>query len=86
MRVIRFLLGVIVMTIKQFFENCTYCRHVWIYICCKDESGGCQFDAKAICNFKDLDDFIDDYGDEEFKDWTIVKGKHSTNITFYLKS
>ena len=85
MRVIRFLLGVIVMTIKQFFENCTYCRHVWIYICCKDESGGYQFDAKAICNFKDLDDFIDDYGDEEFKEWTVEYRDECTQFHFFLK-
>lgn len=25
------------MKIKEFFKNCSYCNHVWIYICCKDE-------------------------------------------------
>lgn len=73
------------MTIKEFFKNCVHCRFVWIYICCKDESGGCQFDAKAICNFKDLDDFIDDYGDEEFKEWTFENSEDNAIIAFYLK-
>lgn len=79
------LLGVVIMNIKEFFVNCTYCRHVWIYICCKDESGGCQFDAKAICNFKDLDDFIDDYGDEEIASWSVENAEKYTEITFYFK-
>lgn len=74
------------MTIKEFFKNCAYCNHVWIFVYQIDESGGCQFDAKAICNFKDLDNFIDDYGDKEFDSWSSENAENETEITFYLKS
>lgn len=33
----RFKKGIRTMKIKEFFKNCSYCNHVWIYICCKDE-------------------------------------------------
>ena len=74
------------MKIKEFLKDCVHCDHVWLFVCSIDELGKRQFDAKAICNFKDLDDFIDDYGDEEFKDWTIRECVGNAEITFYLKS
>lgn len=74
------------MKIKEFFVNCTYCRHVWIFVCQIDESGKRQFDGQGIYDFNDLNKFIDDYGDEEFKEWSVEYSVYNTNITFYLKS
>lgn len=73
------------MKIKEFFKNCSYCNHVWIYICCEDESGCLQFDAKAIYKLKDFHDFINDYGDEEIDGWSVENAEKYTEITFYFK-
>lgn len=73
------------MTIKEFFDNCTYCRFVWICVCHIDESGERKFKTRIICSFKDLNDFIIDYGDEEIVEWAVESSEGDTEITFFLK-
>lgn len=89
MRVIRLLLanllGVVIMKIKEFFKDCVHCRFVWIYVYHIDESGERKFKTRIICDFKDLDYFIIDYGNREIVEWTFENSEGDTEITFYLK-
>lgn len=73
------------MKIKEFFKYCAYCNHVWIFVCQIDELGERQFDGQEICDFNDLNKFIDDYGDEEIDSWSVENAEIYTEITFDLK-
>jgi hypothetical protein len=69
------------MKIKEFFENCVHCYHVWIFVFRE----GYQLDALGIYTHEDLDNFINDYGEEKIKDWTVRECEVGAEITFYLK-
>lgn len=73
------------MKIKEFFKNCVYCRYVWIYDYHIDESGERKFKTRIICSFKDLYDFIIDYGNREIVEWSVENSEGDIEITFYLK-
>lgn len=73
------------MKIKEFFKNCRYCHHVWFWICRIDESGAHHFESQEIYNHKDFEDIINDYGDEEFDDWSFENSEDDAIITFVLK-
>lgn len=70
------------MKIKEFFKNCSYCNHVWIFVCQIDDSGKHLFDDQEIYDFNDLNKFIDDYGDEEIVCWSVENAETYTEITF----
>jgi hypothetical protein len=74
------------MKIKEFFSDCAYCNHIWIFVCRIDESGERYFKSREIYNPKDLNDFIIDYGNREIVKWSVENSKDDTDITFYLKS
>lgn len=38
-----------------------------------------------IYTSKDFDNFINDYGDEDFKEWSVENSEDDAIITFYLK-
>lgn len=85
------------MKIKDFLKNCRYCHHVWFEIERPDNSqkevlviNGQEIEANKVENREiytreDFNDFINDYGDEEFKDWTFENIEDDATITFYLK-
>lgn len=74
------------MKIKDFLKNCRYCHHVWFDIertyspvkVRKDE-------MREIYTREDFNKFINDYGDEEFDDWSFENSEDDAIITFYLK-
>ena len=56
------------MRIKEFFENYRHCYNILVSIYRKDNRLESERD---IYTYKEFEDFIKDYGDEEFKDWTV---------------
>mgnify|MGYP006974353391 CR=1 FL=1 len=85
------------MTIKEFFKNCTYCYHVYFEIVRSDDSqkevrviNGQEMEVhnvenREIYTREDFNNFIKDYGDEDFKEWSVENSEYDTEITFYLK-
>lgn len=79
------LLGVVIMKIREFFKNCIYCHHVWIFVCRRNESGERRFIGREILNLKDFNGFINDYGDKELKEWSVENKEDDTDFTFYIE-
>lgn len=85
------------MKIRNFLKNCKECYHVYFEIVRSDDSqkevrviGGKeivihQIENREIYTREDFNNFIKDYGDEEFKDWSFENSEDDAIITFYLK-
>jgi hypothetical protein len=85
------------MKIKEFFKNCKECYHVYFEIVRSDDSqkevrviNGQEIEVlhpevREIYTKEDFNKFIDDYGEEEFKEWTFENCEDDATITFYLK-
>ena len=74
------------MTIKEFFENCAYCHHVYVYVDYEDETGEYQtIDSREIYTKEELENFINVHGDKRIKEWSMENNEDDTLITFYLK-
>ena len=70
------------MKIRDFFENCRYCYKVEIFIF-REET---QLDCREIYTGEDdFDNFINDYGDKEFEEWSVENNEDDTLIHFFLK-
>jgi hypothetical protein len=85
------------MKIKEFFKNCKECYHVYFEIIRPDDSqkevrviNGQEIEVHEVENREiytneDFNNFINDYGDEEFEGWSVEDNEEDTIITFYLK-
>ena len=85
------------MKIRNFLKNCKECYHVYFEIVRSDDSqkevrviGGKeivihQIENREIYTREDFNNFIKDYGDEEFKDWSFENSEDDAIITFSLK-
>lgn len=74
------------MTIKEFFENCAYCYHVYVYVDYEDETGKYQsIDTRELYTDEELENFLNAYGNEEIKKWSVENSEDDTDIAFYLK-
>lgn len=85
------------MKIRNFLKNCKECYHVYFEIIRPDDSqkevrviNGKEIEVHKVENREiytreDFNNFIKDYGDEEFKDWTFENSEDDAIITFYLK-
>ena len=71
------------MTIKEFFGN--YKHYYDIYVSIYDENNR-SISGRDIWNCEKFDEFIEDYGDKEFKDWTVEYRDECTQFHFFLKS
>lgn len=69
------------MKIKEFFENYRHCYDIWISIYDKDNR---TISGRDIWNDKKFDEFIKDYGDEEFKGWSVEDRTDYTQFHFFL--
>lgn len=71
------------MKIRDFFENYRHCYEIDVTIYGKNNrlKGG-----RDIYTDEEYDNFIKDYGDEEFVDWSFENIEDDAIITFYLKS
>ena len=84
------------MKIKEFFENCTYCYHVYFEIVRSDDSqkevrviNGQEMEVhnvenREIYTREDFNNFIKDYGDEEFNEWSVEYRVECTQFHFFL--
>lgn len=70
------------MEIKEFFENYKHYYNILVSIYRKDNSLESERD---IYTYKEFNNFIKDYGDEEFKEWSFENSEDDVIITFYLK-
>lgn len=70
------------MEIKEFFENYKHYYNILVSIYRKDNSLESERD---IYTYKEFNNFIKDYGDEEFKEWSFENSEDDAIITFYLK-
>jgi hypothetical protein len=80
------------MKIKEFFENCDWFYHVYVYV---DESVNYQtidsrkiyktIYSRKIYTKEELDNFINAYGNEEIKAWKLENCEDDTIICFVLK-
>lgn len=70
------------MTIKEFFENYRHIYEIDVNLYGKDNrlKGG-----RVIYTDEEYDKFIKDYGDEEFKEWSVEYRVECTQFYFYLK-
>jgi hypothetical protein len=85
------------MKIRNFFKNCKECYHVYFEIVRSDDSqkevrviNGKEIEVHEVENREiytneDFNNFINDYGDEEFEGWSVEDNEEDTIITFYLK-
>lgn len=85
------------MKIRNFLKNCRECYHVYFEIVRSDDSQKevkvingkeiviHQIENREIYTREDFNNFIKDYGDEEFKDWSFENSEDDAIITFYLK-
>ena len=85
------------MKIRNFLKNCKECYHVYFEIIRSDDSqkevrviNGQEMEVhnvenREIYTREDFNNFIKDYGDEEFKEWTFENSEDDAIITFYLK-
>lgn len=71
------------MTIKEFFEN--YKFYYDIYVSLYDENNR-SISGRDIWNDKKFDEFIEDHGDKEFKEWSVEDRTDYTQFHFYLKN
>ena len=70
------------MKIKEFFENYKHYYNILVSIYRKDNRLESERD---IYTYKEFNNFIKDYGEEEFKDWSFENSEDDAIITFYLK-
>lgn len=84
------------MKIKDFLKNCRYCHHVYfkierpnqqkkVIVMNGQEYEYLEIEDREIYTKEDFDKFINDYGDEEFDDWSFENNEDDAIITFYLK-
>lgn len=85
------------MKIRNFLKNCKECYHVYFEIVRSDDSqkevrviNGKEIvfhnvENREIYTREDFNNFIKDYGDEEFKEWGFENSEDDAIITFYLK-
>lgn len=85
------------MKIRNFLKNCKECYHVYFEIVRSDDSQKevrvingkeiviHQIENREIYTREDFNNFIKDYGDEEFKEWSFENSEDDAIITFYLK-
>lgn len=85
------------MKIRNFLKNCKECYHVYFEIVRSDDSQKevrvingkeiviHQIENREIYTREDFNNFINDYGDEEFKEWGFENSEDDAIITFYLK-
>jgi hypothetical protein len=71
------------MKIRDFFENYRHCYeiHVTIYEKNNRLKGGW-----VIYTDEEYDNFINDYGDEEFEKWSVEHGVECTQFYFFFIS
>lgn len=85
------------MKIKDFLKNCRYCHHVYFGIERPNQQkevrviNGQEIELqkaeyREIYTKEDFNKFINDYGNEEFDDWSFENIEDEAIITFYLKS
>ena len=71
------------MRIKDFFENCDWFYHVYVYV---DEPVNFKtIYSRKICTKEELDNFIDAYGNKEIKEWKLENCECDTIFCFVLK-
>jgi hypothetical protein len=71
------------MKIKEFFENCDWFYHVYVYV---DEPVNYHtIYSRKIYTKEELDNFINAYGNEEIKAWKLENCEDDTIIIFVLK-
>ena len=69
------------MEIKEFFENYKHYYNILVSIYRKDNRLESERD---IYTYKEFNNFIKDYGDSEFKDWTVEYRDECTQFHFFL--
>lgn len=87
------------MKIKNFFKNCKECFHVYFEIIRPDDKSQKevrvingkeiviyhQIERLEIYTREDFNNFIKDYGNEEFKEWSFENREELTQFYFFLK-
>lgn len=69
------------MKIKEFFFDYRHYYNILVSIYRKDNRLESERD---IYTHKEFEDFIKDYGNEEFKDWTVEYRDECTQFHFFL--